>query len=275
MAEALSPDESTPGSFKASEADRQNVAQLATILDLIASKPAVQHLKAWVLAALAPAEGESALDVGSGTGEDLVELTKRVGPSGRAVGVEPSPGLRAESVRRAEGIEVVDGDALSLPFDDASFDAVRCERVLQHISEPGKAVSEMARVLRPGGRIALVDTDWATAIVYPADPEVLSRIFAFLLAETANPYSGRTLRALLADAGLTTVDETAATWLEPQSGAAQGYLTMMATTCAALGVITAPEAEAFQQGLAEAAARGSFHMSLTMYAVAATKAPAG
>ena len=75
----------------------------------------------------------------------------------------------------------------------------------------------------------------------------------------------------LADAGLTIADETAATWIEPQSGARQGFLSMMGKTAEAAGVITEAEAEAFHRGLEEAADRNAFHMSLTMYAVAAAK----
>jgi ubiquinone/menaquinone biosynthesis C-methylase UbiE len=263
-------DESRVG-FKVAEVDRQDAARLAMVLDLLAAKPAVQALKAWALDALEPAVDEAALDVGSGTGEDLAELAERVGPSGRAVGVEPNGSLRAVALERNPELNLVDGIASALPFEDASFDVVRCERVLQHVDDAPQAVAQMARVLRPGGRICLIDTDWATAIVHPADPDVFGRMAGFFHAESANPYSGRTLRGLLVDAGLMVADETAATWIEPQSGAKQGFLAMMGKTAAAAGVITAAEAEAFHRGIEQAADRGAFHMSLTMYAVAATK----
>ncbi|MEV6417956.1 methyltransferase domain-containing protein [Kribbella sp. NPDC051718] len=263
-------DESRVG-FKLRDADREDGTRLAMVLDLMAAMPSVQTLKAWALDALAPAVGEAALDVGSGTGEDVAEFLKRVGPGGRAVGVEPNGGLRTIAQERHPGLSMVDGIASALPFDDESFDVVRCERVLQHVDDAPLAVGEMARVLRPGGRICLIDTDWATAIVHPADPDVLGRMVDFFHTESANPCSGRTLRGLLADAGLAVAGETAATWIEPQSGAKQGFLAMMGKTSAAAGAITADEAEAFHRGIEEAADRGAFHMSLTMYAVAATK----
>ncbi|TCC22667.1 methyltransferase domain-containing protein [Kribbella speibonae] len=258
------------GSFRAAHVAEQNIEQQAFILDQMAGRPAIRTLKAWALDQLAPAAGETAVDVGSGTGEDVVAFAAS---GARAIGVEPSPGLRAEAVRRAAGadVEYVDGHAEALPFADASVDVLRCERVLQHIDDPTPVVKEMARVLRPGGRIALIDTDWATAIVHPADPGVLQRMVDYFLHETANPYSGRRLRGLLADAGLEITGETAATMIEAQDGARQGFVAMMHLTALQAGVITEAEAETFARTLAEAADRGAFHLSLTMYAVSAVK----
>ncbi|HET6295848.1 MAG TPA: methyltransferase domain-containing protein [Kribbella sp.] len=270
MAETLSPDEPM-SSFKLADADKQDAARLAAVLDLLATRPAVQTLKSWALSALQPAPGEAALDVGSGTGEDLAEFAKRVGPAGRVVGVEPSAGLRTEALKRVSGVEVVDGDAVALSFEDESFDLIRCERVLQHLTDPQQAVAEMARVLRPGGRIALIDTDWATAIVHPVDPDVFRRLVEHFTAEAANPYSGRTLRGLLAATGLTITGETAATWIEPQEGANEGFVPMIGRVATAAGAITPTEGATFQAQITEAATRGAFHMSLTMYAVAAVK----
>jgi len=261
------------GSFKLADAETQNTAKLAMILDVMAQRPAVQTLKAWALDQLAPAAGETAVDVGSGTGEDVVRFANLVGPEGRAIGVEPSPGLRAEAVRRAAAanVEFVDGYAGALPLETESVDALRSERVLQHVADPAGAVQDMARVLRPGGRIALIDTDWSTAIVHPADPAVLRRMVDYFLAGSANPYSGRRLRGLLAGAGLEITGETAATWIEAQEGAREGFVSMMHLTSLEAGVITRAEAEAFAQGIADAADRGAFHLSLTMYAVSARK----
>jgi ubiquinone/menaquinone biosynthesis C-methylase UbiE len=258
------------GSFKAAHVAEQNIDRQAFVLDQMAVRPAVRTLKSWAFDQLAPTAGETAVDVGSGTGEDVVALHEA---GARAIGVEPSRGLRAEAVRRAAGadVEYVDGHAEALPFEDESVDVLRSERVLQHVDDPAAVVKELARVLRPGGRVALIDTDWGTAIIHPADPDVLRRMVDYFLGQTANPFSGRQLRGLLAEAGLEITGETAATWLEPQEGARQGFVGMMHMTSLQAGVITAEEAEAFARTLGEAADRGAFHMSLTMYAVSAIK----
>ncbi|GAB3953330.1 hypothetical protein GCM10029976_093290 [Kribbella albertanoniae] len=260
------------GSFKIADAAQADTAGMAFVLDQMAVRPAVQTLKAWALEQLAPVAGETAVDVGSGTGEDVVAFAEL---GLRAFGVEPSAGLRQEAVRRWPDCkaEFVDGLSDKLPFDDESVDVVRCERVLQHVEDPAGSVQEMARVLRPGGRIVLIDTDWQTAIVHPADPDVLQRMISSFLSHAANPFSGRQLRGQLVNAGLTISGENAATWLEPQSGARQGFVSMVHVRALQSGAITAAEAEAFVQGITDAADRGAFHLSLTMYAVSAVKAP--
>ncbi|MEV0802444.1 methyltransferase domain-containing protein [Kribbella sp. NPDC050281] len=283
MTETQVPDEpvvdATRGSFKLTHVAEQNIERQAFILDQMASRPAVRALKTWALQQLAPAPGETAVDVGSGTGEDVVTFAELIGPDGHAIGVDPSPGFRAEATKRTAAVsrsadarvEYVDGHAEALPFADESVDVLRCERVLQHVDNPTAVVQEMTRVLRPGGRIALIDTDWATAIIHPADPDVLQRMVGYFLSESANPFSGRQLRGLLAQAGLDITGETASTWIEAQEGARQGFIAMMHLTAAQAGVITPAEADAFSRSLNEAADRGAFHMSLTMYAVSALK----
>ena len=99
-------------------------------------------------------------------------------------------------------VELLDGGAEELPLGDASVDLVTCERVLQHLEDPDAAVREFARVLRPGGRVVVIDSDWATSIVHPGDQDVLERYGAFILTQWPNPYSGRLLRGQLRAAGL-------------------------------------------------------------------------
>ena len=90
---------------------------------------------------------ESVLDVGSGTGRALLKL--RQSSDVRLVGVEPSPELRAEGLRKGlDRIELVDGNAMALAFDDGSFDLVCAFGALHHIPKPAQAVSEMLRVAR-------------------------------------------------------------------------------------------------------------------------------
>jgi ubiquinone/menaquinone biosynthesis C-methylase UbiE len=102
--------------------------------------------------------GMSAIEIGCGLGLDAEALAARVGPTGRVVGIDASQDLIGEATRRAASLglplsfQVDDAQALAFPAN--SFDAARVDRVLQHLSDPAQAVREMARVVRPGGRLA-------------------------------------------------------------------------------------------------------------------------
>jgi ubiquinone/menaquinone biosynthesis C-methylase UbiE len=114
------------------------------------------------------AEGLHVLDVGCGIGIDLPSLARRVGVQGRVVGLERDPDLAQEARRVAKvedtvSCEVVQGDAEQMPFADALFDRVRADRAVQHMQRPERAISEMWRVLRPGGILTLVEPDWGGA----------------------------------------------------------------------------------------------------------------
>ena len=97
---------------------------------------------------------------------------------------------------------MVAGDALDLPFEDGSVDVLRCERVWQHLPDPQAAAAEVARVLAPGGRAAILDTDWGTAVSRVGDPDVQRRVNEASWRRMANPFAGRHLRAQLQRAGL-------------------------------------------------------------------------
>lgn len=92
--------------------------------------------------------GKDILECGCGTGLILERIREH---ARRAVGIDLSPGMLA--LARARGLDVHEGSVTKLPFEDASFDVTCSFKVLAHVPEIGKALSEMARVTRPGGVI--------------------------------------------------------------------------------------------------------------------------
>jgi len=112
-------------------------------------------------AELAP--GQSALDVCCGTGDLALELARRVGPEGSVVGCDFSEPMlelaRAKAARRpsGEGIRFELADALALPYEDGAFDAVSVGFGVRNLADLERGLAEMARVLRPGGRLAILE----------------------------------------------------------------------------------------------------------------------
>jgi demethylmenaquinone methyltransferase/2-methoxy-6-polyprenyl-1,4-benzoquinol methylase len=104
--------------------------------------------------------GMSAVDVACGTGKVSTSLAKAVGPRGRVVGLDFSPRMidRARKERSAvPGLSFVVGDALALPFEDASFDATTIAFGMRNLPDYARGFAEMTRVVRPGGRVVCLE----------------------------------------------------------------------------------------------------------------------
>ncbi len=101
--------------------------------------------------------GGSALDVACGSGKLTAELARVAGQSGRVVGLDFSPEMLAIARREHPGLEFLEGDALKLPFEDATFDAATIAFGLRNLSDPVRGMREMARVVKPGGRVVVLE----------------------------------------------------------------------------------------------------------------------
>ncbi len=147
--------------------------------------------------------GQKVLDVGCGPGTDTIPLAQQVGSLGQVVGVDSDAEMIAEADQRAlkagvsSRVKHQRSDASALPLDSNYFDACRSERMFQHLAEPAKALSELARVTRSGGWIVVLDPDWGSLSLDANDVES-ERILARAIAEhlVNNPYCARQLYRL-------------------------------------------------------------------------------
>jgi ubiquinone/menaquinone biosynthesis C-methylase UbiE len=192
--------------FRPSSQQEQTVAFMTTLLDVQDRDRSIRRLRDWALHLAAVQRGAVVVDVGSGTGTVTRELAALAGEEGRALGVEPNPALRSVAEERAREarapVTFVDALAADLPLVDASVDVVWCERVLQHLDDPQAAVHEFARVLKPGGRVLLLDSDHATRIVSDVDPRVERAMVEAFTRRIPHPFVGRTIPRLVVQAGL-------------------------------------------------------------------------
>ncbi|MGQ0466866.1 MAG: class I SAM-dependent methyltransferase [Sporichthyaceae bacterium] len=172
---------------------------------------------AYVLPHLVP--GQSLLDVGSGPGTITLDLAERVAP-GRVTALEHNDAAldltRAEAARRGRtDMDFVVGDVHDLPFPDDSFDVVHAHQVLHHVADPVAALREMRRVAKPGGLVAVRETDYRGKVWYPTLPGLDLWMEVFQKCARANggePDAGRRLLSWTLAAGFADVVPSASLW---------------------------------------------------------------
>ncbi len=116
--------------------------------------------------------GAAVLDVGCGTGLLAREALALIGPAGRLVGVDPSPGMLAQA--NLPGADLREGRAESLPCESGEFDFVTMGYALRHIGDVGAAFREFLRVLKPGGTVLVLE------IVRPANPVAAALLKSYM-----------------------------------------------------------------------------------------------
>ena len=186
-------------------------ARFVDYLDAVTAM--LRERKLALLDTLQLGEGNSAIDVGCGVGDDVALLAERVGDGGHAIGVDLSANLLAEARFRTTeiaGATFIRADAHLLPFRDSSFDGARVERTLQHVADPAAVVREIVRVTRPGCRVVAFEPDWHTLVLSGADIATSGRLAADIVAHCRHPAAGTQLPSWFAAAGLLIEDAGAA-----------------------------------------------------------------
>jgi arsenite methyltransferase len=163
-----------------------------------------------VIAALDPRPGERVLDIGSGPGLMAAEIAAAVGAEGVVHGVDRSASMLAMAARRelppgAAPIRLDAGEATALPLPDASFDAVISTQVYEYVEDMPAALAEARRVLVPGGRLLVMDSDWDSLVWHSTDPERMDRVMRAWDEHLAHRDLPRKLPRLLRDGGFALV----------------------------------------------------------------------
>jgi SAM-dependent methyltransferase len=184
MTEMLQFDTETARRIEAVYLTPDVVTQRREVLDLLALRP-----------------GHDVVDIGAGPGFLAAEMAAAVTPGGRVFAVDPSESMRAIARSRTAPIEIVDGSAEALPLPDRSVDVAVATQVLEYVADLPGALAEIRRVLRPGGRVLLLDTDWDSIVWHSGDDLRMLQVLAAWEEHLVDPHLPRTLGVALRAAG--------------------------------------------------------------------------
>ena len=184
--------------FSFDGAAARRVEQVYLMPDIIDQRRATRAL-------LSLQPGERVLDVGCGPGFLLAEMAAEVGVTGWLSGIDVSADMLALARDRCSPIstiELKETNALSLPFADGSYDAVVSTQVYEYVVDIASALREAGRVLRTGGRLLIVATDWESSVWNNSDEARMARVLEAWREHGADSRLPRSLPKRLREAGL-------------------------------------------------------------------------
>jgi len=237
--------------------------------------PDIVEQRARVLAALDLRLGERAVDLGCGPGLLALDMASQVGPSGAIRCIDASESMVALAQRRLHGlahVEVRAGDVAALPYADGSFDVAVCTQVYEYVPDVNRALAELRRVLVPGGRAVIVDTDWESCVWNSSDAARMRRVIDSWDLHCAHPHLPGALPRCLQDAGFE-VERIEVVAVINDRFDRNTYSCGMMPALAAwarkrLGDV---EADAWLEDLRECGRRGEYFFSLNRYLFRARK----
>jgi ubiquinone/menaquinone biosynthesis C-methylase UbiE len=252
------------------EAERRQ-EQTAMSADMVAQREFVRSV-------LALKPGERVLEVGCGNGYMVREMAGEVGAAGHVSGLDFAEGMVAKAGALCQAIPHADfrqGDAGALPFEDAAFDAVTGMQVYCFVGEIDKALSEAHRVLKPGGRLVIQDTEWSGLAWNHPDDALMNRVAGALRGVYADAHLPRTLTRRMNSAGFTNVGCDVFTVVN-RCFASSTYSYQLANSMQPIieadPAFTTAEMQAWFQGLQDLDAAGDYFFSLNRYVFSGTKA---
>lgn len=251
-------------------------ADAARRIDRTYASPDVAAQRAEVLALLAPRPGERVLDVGSGPGYLVASIADAVGRAGAVHGLDPSAAMNALARERAADrpqVSIDTGDALALPYPDGAFDAAVSTQVYEYVADVAGALAQLRRVLRPGGRALVLDTDWDSVVWSVADRERHRRVMDAWEEHLAHPHLPRSLPRLLRAAGFTVTAHRVVPLLNvtlSADGYSAGTMELIASFVAGRAGLTRADADAWLADIRARADEGDYLFSMCRYVFLAT-----
>jgi ubiquinone/menaquinone biosynthesis C-methylase UbiE len=262
--------------------DVSTVEGLIARLEFRGKDPTFTRMRDAYLAQLALPPNAHILEIGCGTGVVLRALAQRRESTGHLVGVDQSPVLVAAARHLAaeEGVdqhmEFLVGDVHHLAIGDSSFDAVIAHTLVSHVADPLMVLKEAARVVRPGGGVAIFDGDFASLTFAHPDPAFAKAMDEALVeAVFTHPRVMQDLPRLLQQTGLQIMETTAYAYAEIGTGTFfAGFAEAYAPLVKRAGLLTARQVEDWLLEQRRAVEQHTFFAACNFYAYL-TRRPMG
>jgi ubiquinone/menaquinone biosynthesis C-methylase UbiE len=252
---------------------------LVTRLEARGKHPRFADMLREYLDAMAIDSVRSVLDLGCGTGVAARAIACRPGFSGRIIGIDRSPHLIGTAARLAheEGVggrvDFRAGDSHTLELREGEFDAVVAHTLFSHLDDPRTVLTEIVRVLRPGGKVGIFDGDYASLTFASDDPAAGKATDEMIIdAIVTNPRVMRQMPQLLREAGLQLV--TSFAYVVPDVGRADFWDTLIKSLVKLLpkaGAMTESQAAAWADAMFRRSDHGSFFAACNYYGYVAAK----
>jgi arsenite methyltransferase len=200
-----------------------------------------------------------------------------VGSAGQVCGVDISETLlQVAKVRSAHQpwVEFRNGDAARLPYLDNSFDIGISTQVLEYVPDVNAVLIELYRVLRPGGRVVLLDTDWDSIVWHSTDNARMNRILSVWEEHTADAHLPRTLSHKLLQSGFQIESQQVIPMFNPvfdQNTFSNRLIDLIVSFVSDRKEISRAEAEMWAEELRQLGEKGEYFFSLNRYLFIATK----
>lgn len=233
--------------------------------------PDVTAQRAAVLERLTLRTGEHVLDIGAGPGLLTFDMAQLVGQDGRAVGMDVSAPMNQLARERCKDLPQAsfqEADATDLPFADHSFDAVVSTQVYEYVTDITKALSEAYRIVKPGGRILILDTNWDSLVINVRNRGRHQKVLAAWEEHLAEPNLPAKLAPLLKRAGFQITSREVFPLLNTEYQA-NTYSNMILPMIAKFVVdrqdLTKDDAQAWHDEIKQLNSEDSFFFSLNRY----------